>query len=127
MGRQPAEGNEPSFTDLIGELIGDGKKLIHTEARLYQEIAKHRVEKASGGAMMLLSGALLINAAVIVLLGGAALALALYVGPLLAALIVSVVTTLAGLLLVRFGLKKMKALAGDAEEKAALDAGKGLA
>ena len=127
MGKQPAEEIEPSLADLLGDLVGDGKELVRAEAKLYQEIAIHRAEKASGGAMALVLGGLLIHAALIGLVVGAAFALAPYVGPLLASLIVAIVIALIGFVLIRFGLAKLKALGGDAEEKAALEAGKGLA
>lgn len=125
MGKQSLEGPEPSLADLLGELADDGRRLIRAEAGLYTTIARHRLEKASAGAMALVGGLFLLNAALIVLLVGLALALAIHVGPLFAGLIVFAVAAAIGGMLVRFGLSRMKALSGDAEEKTALEAGKG--
>jgi hypothetical protein len=66
---------------------------------------------------------MLAEAALIALLVATALALSLYVGILLAGLIVAAISLIVAWLLVRFGLQRMRALSGDAEEKAALAAG----
>jgi len=114
---------EPSIGDLFGRLADDGKAFVRAEANLYRKIALHRAGKARSGGIAIVAGALLLNAALIVMLIGLALELALYFGPLIGGLIVAALAGGAGFLLIRFGAGRLKALAGDAEEKAALAAG----
>ena len=111
---------ESTIVDLFGRLADDGRAYVKAEAGLYRAIAMRRAAKARNGVIALIFGALLLEAALIVLLVGAALALAMMIGPLLGGLVVSGVAGLVGFLLIRFGAERVKALAGDAEEKAEL-------
>ena len=111
---------ESTIVDLFGRLADDGRAYVKAEAGLYRAIATRRAAKARNGVIALVLGALLLEAALIVLLVGAALALAMMIGPLLGGLIVAGVAGLIGFLLIRFGAERVKALAGDAEEKAEL-------
>lgn len=122
MGTPTPEG---SLGDLFGRLADDGRILIRAEADLYKKVALRRAGKAKSGMVALVAGALLLNAALIVLLVGLALALSLQVGPVLGGIIVAGGAGIAGFLLLRFGAGKMQALGGDAEERAALEAGEG--
>ncbi|HEY0113738.1 MAG TPA: phage holin family protein [Allosphingosinicella sp.] len=114
---------EPSIGELFGRLKEDARDYARAEAQLYGAIARRRVGRARSGAVALVVAALLANAALIVLLVGLALELALHVGPALAGLIVTAVVGLIAFFLVRYGAEKLKALSGDAEERAALAAG----
>jgi uncharacterized membrane protein len=119
----PREGNdEASIGDLFGRLAEDGRAYVRAEAGVYKAIAARRAGKARNGAIAIAIAFLLGLGAVVTLLVMAALALALHVGPLLAGLIVAAAASLVAFLLVRYGAEKMKALGGDAEEKAALAA-----
>jgi putative superfamily III holin-X len=111
---------DPSLGDLFGRLADDGKAFVRAEADLYKAIALHRAGKARNGIIAIVAGALLIEAALIVFLVGLALGLALHVGPVLGGLLVAAGAGLAGYFLIRFGAGRMKALSGDAEEKAAM-------
>ena len=114
---------ESSIGDLFGRLADDGRAFVRAEAKLYKTIAQRRADKAKAGIVALVAAALLAEAALITLLIFVAMALAVHVGSLLAGLIVTAAAALAAFLLVRFGAERVKALGGDAEERAALAAG----
>ena len=117
---------ESSLGELFGRLSDDARSYAAAEAKLYQAIARRRLSRARNGAIALVAAALLANAALIVLLVGLSLELAPLVGPALAGLIVTIVVLGIAFLLVRFGAAKLGALGGDAEERAALQAGESL-
>jgi len=117
---------ESSLGELFGRLSDEARAYAAAEAKLYQAIARRRIGRARAGAVALVAAALLANAALIVLLAGLSLELALHVGPALGGLIVAIVVLGGAYLLVRFGIAKLGALAGDPEEKAALQAGERL-
>ena len=119
-------GQESSIGELFGRLSDDARAYAAAEAKLYQAIARRRIGRARNGAIALVAAALLANAALSVLLIGLSLELALHVGPALAGLIVTLVVLGIAFLLVRFGAAKLGALAGDPEERAALQAGEKL-
>jgi hypothetical protein len=116
---------ESSLGDLFGRLAEDGRTFVKAEAGLYKAIALRRIGKAKSGLVAIVAAALLANAALIVLLIGLALELSVHVGRFFGALIVAAGAGVAAFLLIRFGAARMKALSGDAEEKAALAAGEG--
>ena len=119
----PREGNdETSIGDLFGRLAEDGRAYVRAEAGVYKAIAARRAGKPRNGAIAIAIAVLLGLGAVVNLLVMAAIALALHVGPLLAGLIVAAIASIIAFLLVRFGAERMKALGGDAEERAALAA-----
>ncbi|HEY5723265.1 MAG TPA: phage holin family protein [Allosphingosinicella sp.] len=119
----PREGNdETSIGDLFGRLAEDGRAFVRAEAGVYKAIAARRAGKARNGAIAVAIAFLLGLGAVVTLLVMAAIALALHVGPLLAGLIVAAAASILAFLLVRYGAERLKALGGDAEEKAALAA-----
>ena len=123
----PREGNdETSIGDLFGRLAEDGRAFVRAEAEVYKAVAARRAGKARNGAIAIAVAFLLGLGAVVTLLVMAALALAVHVGLLLAGLIVAAVAAILAVLLVRYGAERMKALGGDAEEKAALTAAEKL-
>lgn len=111
---------EPSIGDLFGRLADEGKAYVRAEAGVYKAIAARRVGNAKSGVIALVAAALLTNAALGMLLVCFALGLAPVVGPVLAGLIVFAAIAVISLFLARFGAARMKALGGDAEERAAL-------
>lgn len=123
MDAQAGKTGESSIGELFGRLAEDGKALVRAEIGLYQAIAKRRASLAAGGVGAMVAAFLLLNAALITLLVCLALGLAELIGPVLAGLAVFAVTGILAFLLVRYGLGKMKALSGDADERAALAAG----
>jgi hypothetical protein len=114
---------EPSIGDLFGRLADEGKAYVRAEAGVYKAIAARRVGNARSGAIALVAAFLLLNAALITLLVCLAVGLAPLVGPVLAGLIVFAAVAIVSFVLVRFGAARLKALGGDAEERAALAAG----
>ena len=120
--RGPATPPETSVGDLFGRLAEDGKSFVRAEADLYKAIAKRRVSIATPGAVALVAAVFLANAALVTLIVCLALALALQVGPVLAGLITFVLVCAIAGGLAWWGIGKLKALGGDAEEKAALAA-----
>jgi hypothetical protein len=114
---------EPTIGELFGRLADEGKAFARAEANLYRTIAVRRVSQAKNGAIALVATLFLVNAALIALMVGLAMQLAKWVGPALGGLIVFVVVGALGFFLVRYGIGKLGALGGDAEERAALAAG----
>ena len=118
---------EPSIGELFGRLAEDGKAFARAEANLYKTIATRRVGLAKNGAIALVAALFLVNAALIAFMVGLAMQLAKWVGPALGGLILFVVVGILGFVLVRYGIGKLGALGGDAEERSALAAGEKMA
>jgi hypothetical protein len=114
---------EDSIGELIQQLVEEGRTIAAAEADLYKQIALYRIGKARTGAIALAAGGVLAFAGLIAALIGLVMGLAPLIGPVGGGLVVLAVTGAIGFLLVRFGIAKMAALSGDAEEKAALVAG----
>ncbi|PWG01252.1 hypothetical protein DF286_14070 [Sphingosinicella humi] len=115
--------DDDSLGDLIQQLVEDGRNVAAAEVRLYKQIALYRIGKARTGAIALAAGGFLAFAGLIAALVGLVMGLAVLIGPVAAGLVVLAATGAIAFLLVRFGLGKMAALSGDAEEKAAISAG----
>ena len=115
--------DDNSIGDLVQQLVDEGRSVASAEANLYKQIALYRIGKARTGAIALAAGGFLAFAGLIAALVGMVMGLAVLIGPVAAGLVVLAVTGLIGFILVRFGIDKMAALSGDAEEKAALTAG----
>jgi len=122
----PAGTDESSIGELFGRLSDDARAYAAAEAKLYQAIARRRLSRARNGAIALVAAVLLANAALLVLLIGLSLELAMYLGPAIAGVIVTALVLGIAFLLVRYGAGKLGALAGDPEERAALQAGERL-
>jgi len=114
---------DASLNELFGRLVDDGKTLVRSEVGLYKEVARYRAGKVKGGAAAIGAAVAFGLMALLALTMGLVLGLATLAGPLGAGLIVAGVAGLVAFLLVRYGAGKMKALAGDPEEKAAIAAG----
>jgi hypothetical protein len=124
---QTSHPPEPTIGDLFGRLADEGKSFARAEANLYRAIAMRRISLAKNGAIALVATMFLVNAGLIALMVGLAMQLAKWVGPALGGLIVFVVVGALGYFLVRYGVAKLGALGGDAEERAALQTGERLA
>jgi hypothetical protein len=120
---QTSRPSEPTIGELFGRLADEGKAFARAEANLYRTIAMRRASLAKNGAIALVATLFLVNAALIALMVGLAMQLAKWVGPALGGLIVFVVVGALGYFLVRYGIGKLAALGGDAEERAALATG----
>jgi hypothetical protein len=114
---------EESIGEIFARLIEDARAYAQAELKLLNELARHRLGLVRLGLIALLAGAALVLAAAIGLVVGLVLALATLIGPLLAGLAATGAFALAGWLLIRFGLERMKALAGDEAERQALERG----
>ena len=112
-----------SIGDLFHQLVDDGRSLVAAEVNLYKQIALARTAKARNGLIALVAGGFLAYAGLIALLVGIVMGLADFLGPVLGGLIVFAVAGIIAFVLVRYGISKMSALGGDAEEKEALWAG----
>ncbi len=120
---QPDNPADASIGDLFHQLVDDGKSYARAETNLFKEIARYRVGKARNGIIALAATWFLLNAALIAFFVGLVMGLADLIGPVAAGFAVLAVTGIVGFLLVRYGIGKLSALGGDAEEKAALQAG----
>ena len=119
--------SEPTIGELFGRLADEGKAFARAEANLYRTIAVRRAGLAKNGAIALVAALFLVNAALVALMVGMALQIAKWTGPALGGLILFVVVGGVGYALVRYGIGKLGALAGDADERAALAAGEKIA
>jgi hypothetical protein len=116
-------GNETNIGDLLARLAEEGRACVRAEIGLYKAIALHRAGRAKAGLVAILLAALLMNAALIALVVFIGLWIAIHLGPVIAGLIVFAGIAFVSALLAWFGAARLKALGGDAEEKAALAAG----
>ena len=120
---RPDDPAEASIGDLFHQLVDDGRSLIGAEANVYKHIARYRLGKAKYGIAALGASWFLLNAALIAFFVSLVLGLAELIGPVGAGLAVLAATGILAFFLVRYGLGKLAALGGDAEEKDALKAG----
>ena len=111
---------EESIGDLFGRLIEDGRSYARAEIEVLKEIARHRAGRARTGMLLLAGGAVLLLSSLTALVLGLVLGLAALTGPLLAGIIIAAALAGIGYLLVRVGLKGLKALSGDDEERQAV-------
>jgi hypothetical protein len=114
---------EASIGDLVHQLVEDGRTVARAELNLYREIALYRLNKAKAGAVAIGVGALLALAALVTLLVMLAQGLAVLIGPVGAGLVVAGVAVVISLLLIRFGARRLAVLAGDKDERHALERG----
>lgn len=114
---------DSSIGDLFHQLVDDGRAFVSAEANLYKQIATYRAGKAKNGVIALVAGGLLAYAALIAFLVGLVIGLADLIGPVLGGLVVLAVSGGVAFLLIRYGVDKMSALGGDADERAALKRG----
>lgn len=117
------EMKDASIGVLVRQLVDDGRALVRAELRLYRQIALYRTAKAKAGVAALGIALLLAVAGLIGLVVGLVLGLAALIGPVAAGAAMFFACALLAALLGRFGVARMAALAGDPEEKAALQRG----
>jgi hypothetical protein len=114
---------DDTLADLVGRLIDEGREVARTEVNLYKQIALRRSARAKSGLVQLVAAGLIALFAGIALTVGLVLALATLIGPLAATLVVVAVLGAAAFFLLMKGLKGLRALSGDEEERAALERG----
>jgi hypothetical protein len=114
---------DESIGDLFHQLVDDGRSLVGAEVNLYKQIALARAGKAKNGIIALAAAGFLAYAGLIAFLVGVVMGLADFLGPVLGGAVVLAVTGIVAYVLVQYGLSKVGALSGDADEKAALQAG----
>lgn len=114
---------EDTLADLVGRLIDEGREVARTEVNLYKQIALRRSARAKSGLVQVVAAGLLAWFAGIALTVGLVLALATLIGPLAATLVVVAVLGAGAFFLLMKGLKGLRALSGDEEERAALERG----
>ncbi|MFW2830021.1 phage holin family protein [Sphingomonas sp. ID0503] len=100
--------NEPTVTELIGQLVEDGKAAAHAEIALYKSEAKLRLAKAKVGLILVVGAIVILHLALIAGAVSLTAALATLVGPLAAGLITWVIGLGGAYLLVRIGFAKIK-------------------
>ncbi len=120
---RPDNPADASIGDLFHQLADDGKSYARAEVNLYKQIARYRVGKARNGLIALAATWFLMNAALIAFFVGLVMGLADLIGPVAGGIAVLVITGILGYFLVRYGIGKLSALSGDAEETAALRTG----
>ena len=123
MDAQTQNPADNTIGDLFGQLVDDGRHYVRSEAQLYKQIALYRANKAKTGLAALAAGGVLALAGLIAALVGLVMGLAPLIGPVAGGLVVLAGAAGIAFLLVRYGLRRMSALSGDVEEKAALEAG----
>lgn len=115
-----SDPREETIADLVSRLVADGRAYARAELDLVKQIARHRTEKAKGGAIKLGAGVTLLLCALTAFVLACVLGLATLIGPFAAGLVVAAIFAGIGYLLLRSGLAGVSALGGDEEEKAAL-------
>lgn len=120
MKRRLDDPADDSIGDLFHQLLDEGGKVVRAEVNLYKQIALHRTGKARAGLIAVVAGGILLFDALIVLLIMLTLGLAAITGPVVAGIIVTAILAVLAYLLIRFGIGRLSALAGDEEERAAL-------
>lgn len=93
---------------LIGDLVEQVSSLMRTEIRLLRSEISDKFNIAISGLTELLAGAVLLMVALIVLVQALVVALAMWIGPGWAALLVGVVIALVGVILLRRGLANLE-------------------
>jgi hypothetical protein len=114
---------DESIPDLVGRLVEDGRAYARAELDLVRRIARHRAGRARNGLIALAIGAVLLLTSLTALVLGLVLGLAVLIGPLAAGVAIAVLLAGAGYLLIRVGLKGLRALGGDEEERQAIARG----
>jgi hypothetical protein len=117
---------DDTIADLVGKLIDEGREVARAEVNLYKQIALRRSARAKSGLVFVVAAGVIGLLAGIGLVVGLIMALATLVGPLLATLAVVALLGVAAWFLLQSGLKGLKALSGDEEERAALARGEAV-
>ena len=111
---------DDSIGELVTRLVEDGRAYARAELDLVKQIARHRANRAKGGAVKVGIGLTLLLCSLTAFVLALVLGLATLIGPFGAGMVVFVVLAGLGGYLAYSGVKGLSALGGDAEEKAAL-------
>ena len=109
---EPREGRMPetrSIPELLGDLIRDMNGLVVTEGRLLRTELADAGAKVAAGAEMMVGGAVLVMVGLLVLVQALVIALADWLGPGLASLVVGGVLLVLGLVIALRGRGAFKA------------------
>jgi hypothetical protein len=102
-------GASRSIPELIGDLVRDIGELVRSEGRLMRAELREAGERMAAGAEMIGAGAVILLVALLVLVQAVVIALAEWVGPGFAALIVGGVLAILGAVLIALGRKDLSA------------------
>ena len=106
---RPTEPQPDSTTGLLSRLIDELSTLLRKELALAKAELSESVNQAKIGVISLAAGGAVLFAALLVLLSAATFALAHVVSDWLAALIIGVITAIAGFVMLQGGKKKFEA------------------
>ena len=93
---------------LLSDLIGSVQTLIRQELRLAQAEGSEKVNQVMAGAVGLVAGMLIAFAALLVLLQALVVALADYMDPAWASLVVGIAVAVIGFALIKYGQSNLK-------------------
>lgn len=96
-----------TLPDLVGQLTGDLAELVRKESELVRTELAEKVKAAGRATGEVAAGGLLLVAALLVLLQALVVALAKFMDPAMASLLVGVLVAAAGVVLVRAGMKAL--------------------
>ncbi|MDP3274994.1 MAG: phage holin family protein [Deltaproteobacteria bacterium] len=103
-----ADSESRSIPQLLGDFTSDLTALVRKEAELVRSEFSEKVHDVAKAGGEMAAGAICLLAALLILLQALVIALAKYMDPALASLLVGVVVALAGLFLLRTGGKTAK-------------------
>jgi hypothetical protein len=106
---RPTEPQPDSTTGLLSRLVDELSTLLRKELALAKAELSESINQAKIGAISLAAGGAVLFAALLVLLSAATFALAHIVSDWLAALIIGVITAIAGFVMLQSGKKKFDA------------------
>ena len=106
---RPTEPQHDSTTGLLSRLVDELSTLLRKELALAKAELSESVNQAKIGVISLAAGGAVLFAALLVLLSAATFALAHVVSDWLAALIIGVITAIAGFVMLQGGKKKFEA------------------
>jgi hypothetical protein len=106
---RPTEPQPDSTTGLLSRLVDELSTLLRKELALAKAELSESLNQAKTGAISLAAGGAVLFAALLVLLSAATFALAHVVSDWLAALIIGVITAIAGFVMLQSGKKKFEA------------------
>lgn len=102
--------SEPSLSELLTTLSGQARTLFRQEVQLAQVEMTHKATRAGRNAAFVAIGAVTAMGAFYALIAAVILGLSQYMEAWLAALLVGLVLALAAVILVRYGINKLRAM-----------------
>jgi len=115
--------SDESIGGLLGRLVEDGRDYAEAELELYKAIAAYRGVRARRALVALAAGWFLLVTSTTAVVIGTVMALAQYIGPMLAGLAVGIPLAGGGYLLIHYGWSGVKGLGRDQGEREAIERG----